>query len=350
MDPSEEKKQDTLPPDTKKSKFVPFLLVILLFATVAGIGFYFYIGSRPSPSTPAVSKTSGTSQAPAITENEIDEGVPEPESAPSPVVTTEPSPTIDDAVESTDSDPEAASTHKAATEGNSEAAPLLPVVGHAPPPTQAPATQKVSVCDNPSKQLQKFYTHLDAQPYMADYSLATSSEKHFTALILKLLANPPQVTRESDDLYTILKNTAHFFRISGKDNILMLKGILDNEKSSVEQILGDYYTLVTTPECGTTPYASDIDHDALYEYACFFLNTMGGRLYLFRRDSLSRMVVTYYAILLVEQANLKNNNRHGIELRPAVDMLIAEMETGGSALKKSDTYLDTLYGLKEKYQ
>jgi len=130
----------------------------------------------------------------------------------------------------------------------------------------------------------------------------------------------------------------------------MLKGILDHEKSSVEQILADYYTLITTPECSVMPQAAIIDHDALYEYACFFLNTMGGRLYLFRRDSLSRMVVTYYAILLVERANREDNNRHGIELRPLVNMLIAEMEAGGSTLKQSETYLDSLYDLKEKYQ
>jgi hypothetical protein len=207
-----------------------------------------------------------------------------------------------------------------------------------------------SSCLQPTRQLDRFYKHLDKQPYMAGYELTTSSQKHFTTLVKKLLANPPQVARESDDLYTILKNTAHFFRISGKNNIFMMKGILDHEKENLEQILADYYLLVTTPDCNQTPYASGIDSAALYEYSCFFLNTMGGRLYLFRRDSQSRMVVTYYAILLIDQANRQQNNRHGILLKPSVDMLIAEMESGGSALKRIDLYLDTLYDLKEKYQ
>ena len=129
----------------------------------------------------------------------------------------------------------------------------------------------------------------------------------------------------------------------------MMKGILDSEKGSLEQILSNYFILVTNIECNLTDYGN-INKDALYEYACFFLNTMGGRLYLFRRDSLSRMVVTYYAILLVDQANDLSRNRHGISLRPAVDMLISEMESGGSSLEGSDIYLDTLYTLKEKYQ
>ncbi len=228
--------------------------------------------------------------------------------------------------------------------------------GITPPPEPSviaagpPTDKKDSSCVQPTQQLDSFYRHLDKQPYMAGYGLTTSSRKHFTALVKKLLANPPQVARESDDLYTILKNTAHFFRISGKNNIFMMKGILDHEKGNLEQILANYYLLVTTPDCGQTPYASGIDSAALYEYSCFFLNTMGGRLYLFRRDSQSRMVVTYYAILLIDQANSQQNNRHGIALKPSVDMLIAEMESGGSALKRLDFYLDTLYDLKEKYQ
>lgn len=205
-------------------------------------------------------------------------------------------------------------------------------------------------CFQATTQLDTFYSHLDQQPYMAAYKLPTSSRQHFTALIQKLLANPPQVTRESDDLYTILKNTAHFFRVSGKDNIQMMKGILDNEKGSIEQILANYFLLVSDQECQKSPYAKAIAHGAPYEYACFFLNTMGGRLYLFRRDSLSRMVVTYYAILLVDQANREDNNRHGIALGPTIDSLIAEMEAGGSALRRTESYLDKLYDLKERYQ
>ena len=37
------------------------------------------------------------------------------------------------------------------------------------------------------------------------------------------------------------------------------------------------------------------------------------------------------------------------DLRPAVDSLINELETGGGQLKSRDQYLDRLYGLKEKY-
>jgi hypothetical protein len=359
MDPSEEKKQDSTPPG-KKSKIIPTILIVLLLLTIMGIGFYFYSGSKPVPSnssdsanfatkvkTSSIDGVSGekeiglkTADNSKETDNrggEMRTSLPE-ESLPNTRATLENNSTKN-------------LYQIANAEDNSPSPEVSPVpVSVATKTTEPQAVKEVSVCNDPELKLDKFYNHLDSQAYMAEYKLSSSSEKHFTALIHKLLDNPPQVTRESDDLYTILKNTAHFFRVSGKDNILMMKGILDNEKSSVEQILADYYLLVTTPKCSTTVYANGIDHDALYEYSCFFLNTMGGRLYLFRRDSLSRMVVTYYAILLVDQANSQNNNRHGIALKPVVDMLIAEMEAGGSSLKQSESYLDKLYDLKEKYQ
>ncbi|MFT5698092.1 MAG: hypothetical protein ACI8ZB_000946 [Desulforhopalus sp.] len=198
-------------------------------------------------------------------------------------------------------------------------------------------------------KLNNFYSHLDTQQYMQDFKLSESSKDHFSKLIQNLIDNPPVVTRETDDLFTLLKNTAHFFRVIGKSNILILKGILDREKASFESILQAFYTLTNKPEYLKDAYSISLDTDALYDYAGFFLNTMGGRLYLFRRDSNSRMAVSYYAILIIDRANDSGDSRHGIDIRPAVDSLIEEIENGGNNLQLRDTYLDTLYDLKEKY-
>lgn len=355
MDPSEEKKQADTPIEKKKFQFRLPALIVLLIIALSGAGFYYYsstkgFSSLPAPSTPdEILVVEDPITKDTISEEKTVPPKPTPEDTP---LNKEVETLLDTLDTPIDTVPEVPMQETVMDSDISEvrsASPITPVTISVKTP-EATASKEVSICDKPALQLNDFYTHLDSQAYMTTFKIDTSSKNHFTALIYKLLANPPQVTRESDDLYTILKNTAHFFRISGKDNILMLKGILDNEKGSVEQILADYYTLITTPECETNTYTEKIDNDALYEYACFFLNTMGGRLYLFRRDSLSRMVVTYYAILLVERANIQNNNRHGIALRPVVNMLISEMEAGGSALKHSDAYLDSLYDLKEKYQ
>lgn len=205
-------------------------------------------------------------------------------------------------------------------------------------------------CDQAAEKIHQFYQHLDDQKYMEKYDLGPSSERYFSTLIQKLMDNPPVVSGETDDLFTILKNTAHFFRVIGKQNIGMIKEILNNEYNQFENILARYYTLIHTPKCGADHFNLTLSEPALYNYAGFFLSTMGGRLYLFRRDSRSRMVVSYYAILLIDRANAHSSNKHGIEITHSVDMLIDEMESTTDTLLLKDRYLDTLYTLKEQYQ
>lgn len=198
-------------------------------------------------------------------------------------------------------------------------------------------------------ELNAFYAHLDQQPYMLDFQLKEPSKKHFSKLLQVLIDNPPSITRETDDYFTLLKNTAHFFRVLGKDNIFILKGILDREKDSFERIIKTFYLLTEHPDSLENAFSLTIPEENLYDYAGFFLNTIGGRLYLFRRDSASRMTVSFYAVLVIDKANRKGNSRLGIDLRPFIDSLIEEIENTGKNLKLKDEYLDTLYDLKENY-
>ncbi len=205
-------------------------------------------------------------------------------------------------------------------------------------------------CQQAADQVNAFYTHLDAQPYIQAFHLGKKSSVYFSELIQKLLDNPPVITRETDDLFTVLKNTSHFYRVIGKNNILILKTILDKEKPYIEDTLADFYSLLQHPDCLQKSFSITPPAYSIYDYAGFFLNTMGGRLYLFRRDSASRMTVTYYGIMVIEKANSESNNRDGIQIKKPIDSLITEMENSGNQLKLKDKYLDKLYDLKEKYQ
>jgi len=198
-------------------------------------------------------------------------------------------------------------------------------------------------------EINAFYAHLDQQPYMQDFSLQESSDIYFSKLVQKLVDNPPVVLGETDDLFTLLQNTAHFFRILGKQNINIIKSILDREKNSFEQVVKTFYDLTYHPTSLKNAYALSIPPEALTDYAAFFLNTMGGRLYLFRRDSTLRMMVSYYAVITIDRANMAGNGGHGIDLYPAILSLIEEIENGGNLLQQKDQYLDTLYDLQEKY-
>lgn len=205
------------------------------------------------------------------------------------------------------------------------------------------------ICEEDPAKIDAFYARLDGQEYIKSYKLAHSSREQINGMFQKLAATPPIVTRETDDLLTILKNTAHFFRVIGKDNIVLAKNILDQEKESYEDILAALYRLSGQPDCLQDRLGLAIPESVYYDYSCFFLTTMGGRLYLFRRDSKSRMLVNYYAIQMVDRANQHGTNSHGVDIRPAINALIEEMENSGDQLKLKDAYLDQLYALKEKY-
>ncbi len=233
-----------------------------------------------------------------------------------------------------------------------EEPPLTDLSSDAEESTRVIASQELTPqqkCDQLSEQLLPFFNHLDSEPYIKEFELNQPSLQYFNELTTKLLANPPVVTRESDDLYTILTNMAHFFRVIGPRNILLMKGILDRERDKIEDVAAELYQWTIVGQCSNDTFQMNAPLDQVYEYAGFFLNTMGGRSYLFRRDSRSRLLVNYYAILIVDLANKKNMNRYGLDIREIIPRLIDEIEATNQLIYKED-YIDWLLELQEKYQ
>ncbi len=212
-----------------------------------------------------------------------------------------------------------------------------------------PAEDQAQQCSRLAGNLHHFFTYLDQQEYLRPFDLKEPSQAYFVALAVKLLNNPPVVSGESNDLYTMLKNMAHFFRVIGKDNILLIKTILDRERDKIEDVGAELYQWTAIGACGNDQFKLNAPLPQLYEYAGFFLNTMGGRSYLFRRDSSSRLLVDYYAILIIDRANSKELNKYGIDIRPIIPRLIQEIKSSNQLIYK-EKYLDHLYDLQVKYQ
>ena len=219
-----------------------------------------------------------------------------------------------------------------------------------PVATPVPALTTIDPCQEATEKLQAFFNYLDQQEYVADYTLKEKSTEHFALIAKKLFANPPVVNRETDDLFTILTNSAHFYRILGKKNLLLIKDILNHEADNLETIMADFYNWSTTePDCDNQSFALHLPLNSLYEYAGFFLNTLGGQSYLFRRESKTRMLVKYYAVLVIDQANEKGLNRHGIDIRTPLRSTIGEMEVSQN-LAQREAYLEKLLIMQAKYQ
>lgn len=233
--------------------------------------------------------------------------------------------------------------------------PVAPTPPPAPEPMQpqeppSPMVTAKDPCQETADQLQAFFAHLDQQGYLARYGIKEKSEPHFVKLAAKLFAHPPVVVRETDDLFTILKNSAHFYRVMGKDNLLLVKDILTQKADGLETVMAQFYHWSElAPQCQERSLALQLPLSGLYEYAGFFLNTLGGQSYLFRRESRVRMLVKYYSVLIVDRANDKGLNRYGIDIRDPLRSTIEEMQVSQN-LTGRDSYLDTLLDLQVKYQ
>ncbi len=305
---------------TKKSSLVPIILISLLLCTGLA-GFWLFLAPS-SPLQQGVDNQYQAEQAHKKQDAPQSPFVAKPKTAPTSV-------SMENAAEST------------VTQRRDIPAEQISLVKTKP-------EEKDERCRELARRLHGFFSLLDNEEYIRGFHLGTPAQQYFLELAKKLLSNPPVVSRETDDLYTMLKNMAHFFRVIGGRNITIIKTILDRERDTIEDVAADLFQWTTGEQCNDSEFSFHAPLDKLYEYAGFFLNSMGGRSYLFRRDSRSRLLVSYYAILLVNRANEEGMNKYGIDLRPLIPMTISEIE-GSNQLIYKEKYLDSLYGLLEKY-
>ncbi len=234
--------------------------------------------------------------------------------------------------------------------------------GHSPLPEEQSQSETLSdqqvdkkissrpSCTEVSPTLSNFFNKLEKKQYSKEANSTQPLQEHFNDLTTQLMNNPPVVAHETDELYTLLTNTAHFFRILGKDNMRLLQKVIKQEHADFEKIAAEIYRLsLTGEECVSGEKKLEIPFTSAYEYAGFFLNTLGGRSYLFRRDPGTRLLVNYYAILILDQANQKDLNIYGVDMTEHLPWLIQEMEAS-NRLTSKEGYLDKLYELAENYQ
>jgi len=212
------------------------------------------------------------------------------------------------------------------------------------------APEQPDECLQTADKILLFFEHLDSQNYIREYSLKGSTRDHMNGIIKKLIANPPVVVRETDDLFAILNNMAHFFRVLGPKDILLIKDVLINERELIEPTMALFYKWSEIePDCLNKNLNIKLPLAGLYEYAGYFINTLGGQSYLFRRALHLRLLIRYYSILIIDRANSVDANRYGIDIRYTLDALIAEFQTNGDLENRQD-YLENLIRLQDNYQ
>lgn len=204
-------------------------------------------------------------------------------------------------------------------------------------------------CSKITNQVSAFFQYLDSKAYLIWPGSTVRAEALFEELYTKVAAHPPINVGEMENLSSLRRNVTHFYRILGRDRIELLKNILQSESAVIEPAMAVMHSwLVVCSDQG----ASDEDKRHLreiYPYAAYFLNTLGGRSYLLRRDSKVRMLVNYYSVLTVDMANDNKYNSYGLDIRPYIDYLFYDINNQ-KGLMYRERYLTELAALKDKYQ
>lgn len=204
-------------------------------------------------------------------------------------------------------------------------------------------------CEKVTAQAVAFFQYLDSKAYLIWPDINMRAEELFEEVYTSLAAAPPKNVAEMDNLNNLIRNVTHFYRVLGKDRISLLKEIFTSESAVMEPAMAVLFSWLTTCDGGSTRVKESSKLGALYQYSAFFLNTLGGRSYLLRRDSKLRMLINYYALLIVDLANDATLNSYGIDIRPHLDYLFYDLSNQKGLLYRQ-RYLTHLAALKSKYQ
>lgn len=191
---------------------------------------------------------------------------------------------------------------------------------------QSKAMRVEDECQKMERDLEEFFTYLDKKDYVRELRIGEGTFKHFTKIIRALSLDLPIPAGEGFNYDMIIKNIYHFYRILDLKDLKLIKLILKNETDTMEINLALFYKwLMSNDECGQKEGIPPT-LDTLYRYAGFLVNSIGGRAYLFRRETRLRLLLYYYSLLIIHEADKKKMNSFGVDITPFLEPLAEEIE------------------------
>jgi hypothetical protein len=196
-----------------------------------------------------------------------------------------------------------------------------------------------------SLKVNSFFEYIDRKEYFPAAGINMKASDYCMTIFSRLEKNRPVLMGETKDLYALMKNITFFFRVLGEKDLKALKIILEKESEIMEQTAGMFYSWICDPVNESSGIPSQ---EMTYDYAAYFLNTIAGQAYLFRRGSKIRLLTSYYAVLVLDKADRDGLNRLGIDVRLHIVSLISEIENYRLFVNEKD-YLENLRALKKRY-
>jgi hypothetical protein len=205
-------------------------------------------------------------------------------------------------------------------------------------------------CERIEEDVKDFFSYLDGEDYTRRLTVNgdPDSWSSFTRILAKLSQKPPIPAGEGMDPALMIRNIYHLYRALDDREILLTKAVIQHEADTLEMNLNIIYQWLTNEGRCPDPEWVRPSRDVLYRYAGFFMNTIGGRAYLFRRTTWLRLIISYYAVLIIHDAELKGINTYGIDILPMARQLREDIaRRGGFHFQK--TYLEQLGAVEAYY-
>lgn len=221
-----------------------------------------------------------------------------------------------------------------------------------PPETEEPsnnATAQPDPCEVLFSRLQNYFEYLDGTEYFQRLSPDVSAYERLKVILKKLIKHPPVPAEEASDPRILLANLHHFFRTLKAQDLRLASEILTNEPDSMEDTFDMLFSWLMLPAPCADPDSIRPSFQVTYTYAAFFVNTVGGRAYLFRRTPSVRVVVQYYALMVIYEADKRKNNTYGVDLLPLLTPLRNEISRFDDLIFQQQ-YLTNLDRIEYEYR
>jgi len=203
-------------------------------------------------------------------------------------------------------------------------------------------------CEMVNQYVQDFFQYLDTKKDIQQLNLGETTYARFRLIMERLAAKPPIPAGEGVDPAVMVKNIYFFCRALDKKDLRLIKQVAVSDRDTLEDNMGMLYQWAMLGRRCPNPGDVRPSFDVLYRYAGFFLNTTGGRAYMFRRGLKIRLLVSYYSVQIIYQADKAGKNNYGIDVLPYTKLLTEEMGNYPD-LQYKETYLQTLSKISAFY-
>lgn len=180
-------------------------------------------------------------------------------------------------------------------------------------------------CTVIEREMAEFFDYLDHKDYVRELDPDRDSYARFKDMLERCSDRPPVPAGERMDPKILISNLYHFFRVLGREDLKLIRRVLVKERDSMEYILAMLYKWMTLDDRCPDPEGVRPSPSVRYQYAGFFLNTTGGRAYLYRRAQGLRLLAGFYSLLIVHHADKNGENRYGLDVLPYIAPLKEEI-------------------------